>query len=136
LQSPSEASISPEVLQKAGYQHLIQHTLTLDPILPLSAARFVGMADSARRELPGLTYQLGEWTRQILALRQNILAASKRYPGMEQDVQRLVPADFLARTPNAQLPHLLRYLRAVQIRAERASLNPAKDAEKMKQLVP
>jgi ATP-dependent helicase HrpA len=69
-------------------------------------------------------------------LRQAIIASTRRYPGWEQDLQRLVPGDFLARTPHAQLPHLQRYLRAMQIRAERASLQPAKDAEKARQLAP
>ena len=96
----------------------------------------MALAETARRELPALTYQLGEWTRQILQLRQKILASPKRYSGLEQDLQRLVPPDFLARTPHAQLPHLHRYLRAVQIRAERAAVNPAKDVEKARQLTP
>ena len=51
-------------------------------------------------------------------------------------MQRILPGNFLARTPYAQIPHLQRYLRAVQIRAERAVLNPAKDAEKARQLIP
>ncbi len=136
LQAPATAFVSPELLQKSASQHLLDHTLALSPMFPLTAARFQALLESARRDLPALTYQLGEWTRQILALRQAVLAAPKRYPAMEQDVQRLVPADFLARTPHRQLPHLLRYLRAIQIRAERAALNPAKDAERAKQLVP
>ncbi|MEA3209276.1 MAG: ATP-dependent helicase HrpA [Chthoniobacter sp.] len=94
------------------------------------------MLESARRDLPGLAYQVGESTRQLLDLRQKLLASPKRYAGLEQDVQRLVPGDFLARTPHAQLPHLLRYLRAIEVRAERASVSPAKDAEKAKQLLP
>jgi ATP-dependent helicase HrpA len=65
-----------------------------------------------------------------------VLAASKRYPGLEQDAHRLTPPDFLARTPHARLPHLSRYLRAMQIRGERAWLSPAKDAEKAKHLAP
>jgi ATP-dependent helicase HrpA len=136
LQVPIAAFITPEVLQKTAYQHLLHHTLTLAPVFPLTLARFQALTAAAHRELPALTYQLGEMTRQILALRQTVLAAPQRYVSLEHDVQRLVPVDFLARTPHAQLPHLLRYLRAIQIRGERASLNPAKDAEKARQLAP
>ena len=136
LQAPTTAFVSPELLQKTAWQHLSAHVFKLTPIFPLTSARFLALIESARRELPALTYQLGEWTKQILALRQTILAAPKRYAALEQDLQRLVPADFLVRTPNSQLPHLARYLRAIQIRAERAALNPAKDAEKAKQLAP
>jgi len=136
LSVPGASGFSTETLEKSAYEHLLGHALRLDPVFPLSAARFVAMAESARRELPALTYQLGEWTKQILALRQAVMAAAKRYAGMEQDAQRLIPPDFLARTPHARLPHLPRYLRAMQIRGERAWLSPAKDAEKAKQLAP
>ncbi len=136
LSTPGAPFTSLELLQKSAYQHLIEHTLQLAPVLPLTEARFVTMIESARHELPALTYQLGEWTQQILDLRQKILGSTKRYAGLEQDVQRLVPGDFLARIPHAQLPYLLRYLRAIQVRAERASVSPAKDIEKAKQLVP
>jgi ATP-dependent helicase HrpA len=137
LQAPAAAPFAtPEVLRTSAYEHLLAQTLQLTPIFPLTEARFVAMTESARRELPGLAYQLGEKTRQIIELRQKILASSKRYTGLEKDVERLVPGDFLARTPATQLPHLFRYLRAIEIRAERASLNPAKDAEKARQLAP
>ncbi len=123
-----------EILQRTGYQHLLDHALTLQPALPLTAARFQALLDSARREMPALSFKLGEWTKQILALRQTVLESPRRYAGLEQDVERLVPADFLVRTPHRQLPHLFRYLRAFQVRAERAALDPGKDAVKAKPL--
>jgi ATP-dependent helicase HrpA len=49
-------------------------------------------------------------------------------------VERILPEDFLEKTPYLRLPHLLRYLKAVQVRAERATLNPAKDQERAAQL--
>ena len=136
LKTPAAAFITADVLQKTAYEHLVAHALTLDPIFPLTAARFTALTESAHRDLPLLTHRLGDWTRQILALRQDILAGPKRYAGLEQDVARLLPADFLARTPHTRLPHLHRYLRAIQVRAERASLNAAKDTEKAQQLAP
>ena len=136
LQAPAAAFSTPELLQKSGCQNLIAHALQLSPVFPLTEARFAAMIESARRGLPALAHQLGEWTRQILDLRQKVLASPKRYTGIEQDVQRLVPGDFLARTPFTQLPHLHRYLRAIQIRAERAAVSPAKDTEKARQFTP
>ncbi|MDB6152180.1 MAG: hrpB 1 [Chthoniobacteraceae bacterium] len=125
---------APDILQTSAAQHILGHLLALNPVLPLTAARFHAMIDAARRELPALTHRVGELARQIFDLREAVLRSQKRYAGMEHDVERLVPVDFLAHTANGQLPHLLRYLRAVQIRAERAWLNPAKDLEKAKQL--
>ncbi len=136
LAAPSAPFTTPELLQKSAHEHLLAHALQLAPIFPLTQARFLAMTETARRELPSHAYKVGDWTRQILDLRQKILASTKRYTGMEQDVNRLVSGDFLASTPHPQLPHLHRYLRAVQIRAERASVSPAKDTEKARQLAP
>ena len=136
LAAPSAPFITGELLQTTAFSNLLDHTLTLHPALPLTQSRFTTLVGNARSTLPQLTWQLGDWTRQLLALRQNILAGPKKYPGLDHDVQRILPGNFLARTPYAQIPHLQRYLRAVQIRAERAVLNPAKDAEKARQLIP
>ncbi len=136
IQAPAASFTSAEQLQTSAYQHLIAHTLRLTPVFPLAEARFIAMAEMARRDLPALTYGLSEWIKQILDLRQKILASPKRYPGLERDLDRLAGDDFPATTAHAQMPHILRYLKAVQIRAERAAVSPAKDAEKAKQLAP
>jgi len=134
--APAAAFTSPEQLQHSANEHLLAHTLRLEPIFPLAEARFVAMCEAARRELPGLAYKVGEAARQIVELRQKALGLPKRYASLEQDIERLVPGDFLARTPHPQIAHLPRYLKAVLVRAERASFAPAKDAEKAKQLAP
>jgi ATP-dependent helicase HrpA len=136
LSTPAAAFITADILQKTAHEHLLAHAFALDPVFPLTAERFRALTESAHRDLPLLTHRLGDWTRQLLALREIVLAGPKRYTGMEQDVARLMPADFLARTPHTRLAHLHRYLRAIQIRAERASLNAAKDTEKAMQLAP
>jgi len=136
LRSASAPFVTGEQLQKSGYEHLLAHTLTLTPIFPLTTGRFTALLEKARRDLPALTYALGDATRKLLALRHTIVASPKRYPTFDHDLLRLLPPDFLAHTPQAQLAHLPRYLRAVQIRAERAVLSPAKDIEKAQQLTP
>jgi ATP-dependent helicase HrpA len=136
LNAPQAAFITPEILQNTAFTNLLDHTLALSPALPLTQTRFQTLVENARSTLPRLTWQLGDWTRQLLALRQAILASPKRYIAMEYDVQRILPPNFLARTPYQQVPHLMRYLKAVQIRAERAVVNPAKDQEKSRQLTP
>ncbi len=128
------AEFTAETFQRSGRQHLVEALLTLAPLRPLSAARYQAMIEAARRGIIATTWQTVERAKQILAQRSAVLAQPKRYPGLEADVARLVPPDFLARTPADRLPHLPRYLRAVQVRAERAALHPAKDAEKAKPL--
>jgi ATP-dependent helicase HrpA len=103
-------------------------------VLPLTEARFRALCDSARKEFPALAFRVRELLKQIEQIRDKILADPNRYPGLEKDVQRLVPPDLLARTPHTQLQHVPRFLRAIQVRAERAVLSPAKDDGKATQI--
>jgi len=48
----------------------------------------------------------------------------------------LVPQDFLERYDMAHLAHVPRYLRALEIRAERGAYNPDKDREKEAHVTP
>ena len=140
LNAPAAAlADSGELLQQSAYRHIVEHAFQLEPLYPLTQARFHAMVETARRELPMLARRVSELTGQILTLRQALLASGKRYPGLEADIKRLVPADFLAHTPHAQLAHLPRYLGAIKLRAERASISPlylSKDTEKAKPLAP
>jgi len=47
-----------------------------------------------------------------------------------------MPARFLEGIGYERLPHLHRYLKALQTRAERAALNPVKDQERLRQVAP
>ncbi len=136
MAAPPRAEISADSLQRSAYEHLLRRVFTLEPLHPLNAARFAALVESARRALPLVLAELNAWAKQTLAARAATLAQAKPYPGLAEDVARLVPPDFLAATPPAQMPHLLRYLKAVAVRAERAHLNPAKDAEKARRLAP
>ncbi len=136
LGAPSPTGFAVDLLPETAQRHIIDHLFRMEPAFPLHEARYRAMLESGRRELPLLTHRLVDLTKQILELRHAIGTSSKRYREIERDVERLVPSDFLERTPHSQLHHLLRYLRAVQIRAERADVNPAKDAEKAGLLAP
>ena len=125
-----------DALQDSTWRHVANAALVLEPVLPLIEARFQTLIATARRELPTLTRRTGELVVKILDQRRQILASNKRHPGLPDDLTRLAGEDFPARTPPDQLAQLPRYLRAVAIRAERAAVNPAKDAEKAAALVP
>ena len=125
-----------EILQEATYRHVVGAALAFEPVFPLTQARFQTLTEHAKRELPPLARRAGETVGKVLALRRQILASPKRYAGLEADVERLAGNDFPARTPPTQLSHVPRFLRAVAVRAERAAVNPAKDAEKAGALAP
>ncbi|MEI7958659.1 MAG: DUF3418 domain-containing protein, partial [Verrucomicrobiota bacterium] len=140
LNAPAAAlTDSGKLLQQSAYRHIVEHAFQLEPLYPLTQARFHAMVETARRALPMLARRVSDLAGQILTLRQALLASTKRYPGFESDIKRLVPADFLAHTPHAQLAHLPRYLGAIKLRTERASISPlylSKDTEKAKPLAP
>ena len=52
------------------------------------------------------------------------------------ELDTLLPRNFLETIPFVQFAHLPRYLKALATRMERAKLNPAKDKERSQQLAP
>ncbi len=127
---------APADLPGNVFAHVVGAALRLDPVFPLTEARFRQMTDAARRELPAHARRAAELVGQVTTLRAAILDGPRRYAGLEADVARLVPADFPARVPADQLTHVPRYLKAIAKRAERAVLDPAKDAGKARALAP
>jgi len=61
---------------------------------------------------------------------------AKPTTGLAAELEALAPARFPERIDALRMPHLPRYLRALAIRAERAALNPAKDAERARSVNP
>ena len=133
------APVTADSLAADACRHIAEHLFRLEPLFPLTETRFTAMVQSVRRELPSMVQRVSELTRQIFVLRDAIMASPKRYAGMGEDLRRLVPGDFLARTPHSRLPHLIRYLKAVQTRGERAAVSPlaqTKDLTKAQLLKP
>jgi ATP-dependent helicase HrpA len=124
------AKAAPLDLPQLAFDHILNHALRLEPLHPLTEKRFSAMCERARKDLPALAHRTRELFQQIHAMKASIKKGPHRYPGMEEDLERLAPIDLLRTTPHQQLQHLPRYLRAIQIRAERAIQNPAKDADK------
>jgi len=117
-------------LSTQAHEHILAHMLRLQPVFPLTEKRFFTLCETVRRDLPTVTHRVKTLFTQIHDQRAKLLAATKRYPGLEHDLARLIPADLLATTPHEQLQHLPRYLKAIQVRNERYLANPAKDADK------
>jgi len=53
-----------------------------------------------------------------------------------EELEALLPRNFLAEIPFARLAHVPRYLKALATRRERAKLNPVKDQERAQLLAP
>jgi ATP-dependent helicase HrpA len=107
-----------------------------DSIYPLTRAAFDQLVATAKERLPGFLHTFTTLATEILRRRQEILLTKKQYPGMRQDLDRLVPPRFLAVIPWPRLQQFPRYLKALQMRAERWATNPVKDQEKARQILP
>ncbi|MCB2043167.1 MAG: DUF3418 domain-containing protein, partial [Rhodoferax sp.] len=71
-------------------------------------------------------------SRKIKDNRQSVDAAADA----TQQLQRLVPKDFLARTPWVQLQHVPRYLKAIVLRFDKLRADPARDQSRLAELRP
>jgi len=103
---------------------------------PLLEYNFRTAVERAKIDLRGLVPKLIDRLREILELRQALLVHPQPYAGMERDLASLISPEFVRTTPYERLAHLPRYLKAMKLRADRWRQNPAKDAERAKQLAP
>ena len=151
-----------EELQAGAYENLKRHLFPAEAFTPLTHNAFQTAAARAKVQLPGLAMQFMDRIAPLLKMRQE-LAHRYRLP-VPQPVRRtlsdlgqlqaspkplpvqgtvvatelpmLMPAGFLEQFAYDRFVDLQRYLKALSIRAERASLNPVKDQEKSRQLAP
>lgn len=125
-----------EALQNSAYDHLLDALFTREPLYPLTADRFEEDVEQAR----GLLKKLPNWFQQQMRPLERVLGGDIRtapgYPDMEDDLQRLIPSDFLRKTPAVELPNLVRYLKAVETRSRRAREDRTKDQKKAELVKP
>ena len=127
---------SGDELTTSAYRHLLQCLLKGGALAGLRAADFSAMVEQARLSISGVVPRFLDSVGAILHQRQELLLLRKPYTDLALDLKNLLPSKFLEVIPNAQLAHLPRYLKAMQTRAERAVLNPAKDAERARLFQP
>jgi ATP-dependent helicase HrpA len=129
------AAAAPDLPNQA-LEHILAFALRIDPPRPLEAARFRDLCADAVKSFARLAHRVKQLLGEIEDARQSYLRAGKRHPGWERDIARLVPPDLLASVPHEWLPEIPRYLKALAIRSERASLQPARDQERVRLIAP
>ena len=111
--------------------------------LPTDAAAFARRLEEGRARLTLIANEVARLAGAILleyasALRK--LKDTKNAPEAVQDaqqqLQRLLPKNFLAAMPWAQLAHFPRYLKAIVLRLDKVRSDPARDAAKLAELRP
>jgi ATP-dependent helicase HrpA len=102
----------------------------------LRPADFDAAVQAAKIELRSVVPKLVDRLREILELRQSLQLHPQPYASLAADLEQLLPVQFLRETPYPRLAQLPRYLRALKARADRWRQNPAKEAERARQLAP
>lgn len=157
--------MTSDELQASGFENLKRHILPTELPPALTQSQFNVTVEEARRRIPGAAQQLIERLTAILPLRQEVarrcpappkpatpqkLASlsqlgnaapspplpSRGYTTVRADLATLLPKDFLETVSLERLVHLPRYLKAMLVRFDRASVNPLKDQERARQLAP
>jgi ATP-dependent helicase HrpA len=111
--------------------------------LPTDEFAFKKRIDEGRGRL---TLIAGEVSRMVHAVLLEYAAAVRKIKDnknaaepiadCQQQLQRLMPKNFVAQTPYAQLQHLPRYLKAIVMRLNKWRTDPARDASKLSELRP
>lgn len=120
----------------------IDRAFLLEP-LPTTEAEFKQRIDEGRGRLTLIANEVARLAGTILA--EYAVAARKikdtkgapeATADAAQQLQRLVPKNFLALAPWPQLAHFARYLKAITLRLDKFRADPARDAAKLAELRP
>ncbi len=126
---------TPDALQQDALES-IRCWACARPVAPLHAVVFAQQLAAAKQDLRGLVPKLTDWLKETFTLRLALETNQTPYPGLADDLAALLPSDFLRRMPFERVQHLPRYLRGMQVRAERWKRDAAKDATRAKELAP
>ena len=120
----------------------LDRAFLLEP-LPNDEASFKRRIDEGRGRLTLIANEVARLALGVLsefALAQRKIKDTKNAPDATADctqqLQRLLPKNFLAATPWPQLQHGARYLKAISLRLEKYRADPARDAQRLAELKP
>ncbi|MCZ4315533.1 ATP-dependent RNA helicase HrpA [Comamonadaceae bacterium G21597-S1] len=120
----------------------LERAFLMEP-LPTDAEAFKRRLDEGRGRLTLIANEVARLAATILV---EFAAASRKIKDNRQSadaaadatqqLQRLVPKDFLARTPWVQLQQVPRYLKAIVLRFDKLRTDPARDHSRLAELRP
>ncbi len=120
----------------------LERAFLMEP-LPTDAAAFKTRLDEGRGRLTLIANEVARLAGTILV---EFAAASRKIKDNRnageaaadatQQLQRLMPRDFLAQAPWQQLQHYARYLKAITLRLDKLRADPARDQSRLGELRP
>ncbi|MDW8335928.1 MAG: ATP-dependent RNA helicase HrpA [Tepidimonas sp.] len=132
-----------EALRQQIVELALQRAFLAEP-LPQDAASFEARLQEGRPRLVLIAHEVARLALQILtewSTAQRKLKEARGLPqasqaDVQQQLQRLVGPRFLQEVPWSQLVHLPRYLRAVQLRLDKARQDPAREQRLLAEVQP
>ncbi|MBK1876928.1 ATP-dependent RNA helicase HrpA [Pelagicoccus mobilis] len=115
------------------YEHIRQSLRTHD-LTTLDPEAILAAREKAHERSKGILYKVVDQLKTILEKRQALVVQSTIAKHFSEDIDRILPPDFLRHTPNHILPRIPVYLDALQRRAETRAQNPSRDAQRQAQL--
>jgi ATP-dependent helicase HrpA len=94
--------------------------------------RLTLIANEVARLAGGVLLEFGAATRKV----KDTKNAPDTTADCTQQLQRLLPKNFLVATPWPQLQHCARYLKAITLRLDKYRADPARDAQRLAELKP
>jgi len=111
------------IRSRSEFMALTEKTI---PDMPSLAGKLL---ESSLDVLEALTEAMGT-IEQLIRNNPGNMIAGRFWNGLEEQLHTLVPDDFMIRYDTDRFPHLIRYMRAIAIRAQRAWLDFDKDQTK------
>lgn len=111
---------------------LCEPTRVEEPTQKVFAAAVVQARHDLRTSGPKLCASL----KEMFVIRTSLEAHPNPYPTLASDLAQLVPKTLLREIDYARVPHVVRYLKGLKLRAERWRQSPAKEAERSRALAP
>ena len=105
-----------------------------EQVYPLTQGHFDSLVATAKSRLPDLVPSVLRWTKECLELRHDLTRVARPYPGMRNELDELLPVDFVSSTPFEHLRHLPRYVKGMKLRCERAEKDPKRYHEREAEL--
>ena len=130
------SSGSASELEQQAYTCLLRYLFGRQPAIPLTREKFDEGCRQGRAKLGAAAEKMIGLVETSLETRRRIVTCPQPYPGMEEDLDRLLPPGFLAAADFERLPHLCRYLKGVVVRADRARGDAARDRRKAQLVTP
>ena len=104
-----------------------------DDDLPRNDKDFKEQIKRARSRLPAVKEALNKYLLEVAQEYAPLVLRLQKHPlkqVLQQQLQDLIHAGFASETPWSQWPHLARYLKGMNLRMDKYSGNPARDAQR------